>query len=177
MKEIEVKILEVDRRQIERKLIHIGAKKVFDGRIETFFFDFKNHGIMKAGNVVRLRTEGKKARLTIKKFLSNKEVKKVEEVEVVVSDMQKMKRILKFLGLSMTSNMVKHRVSYLLGAVHFDVDKYERELAYIPEFLEIEAEDTGVIHNYAGVLGFNVEDCLPWSTKELINYYSSKSSE
>jgi adenylate cyclase class 2 len=177
MEEIEVKILNVDGRQVEEKLIRLGAKKVFDGDIESLFFDFRNHAIIKARNLVRLRREGNKTILTFKKFLSNKAVKDVEEVEVVVSDMAKMKRILEFLGLSETSRMQKHRVSFSLGQVHFDIDKYKGQYAYIPEFLEIEAEDADTIHKYAKLLGFTIEDCLPWSTEELANYYSRKASK
>jgi adenylate cyclase class 2 len=177
MEEREAKILNVDGRQVEEKLIRLGAKKVFDGEIESLFFDFKNHAITKARNVVRLRREDDKTILTFKKFLSNKAVKDVEEVEVVVSDMAKTKKILEFLGLSTTSSMQKHRVSYSLGQVHFDIDKYKREHACIPEFLEIEAEDADTIHKYAKLLGFTIEDCLPWSTEELANHYSRKTSK
>jgi predicted adenylyl cyclase CyaB len=176
MEEIEVKILNIDRRQVEDQLRRLGAKKVFDGEIESFFFDFKNHAMIQARNVVRLRREGDEAILAFKKFLSNEAVKTVEEVEVGVSDMEKMEKILEFLGLSITSSMHKHRVSYRLGHVHFDLDKYEKEHAYIPEFLEIEAEDADTIHEYAKQLGFTFEDCLPWSTEELVNYYSKKRS-
>jgi len=158
-------------------LIRLGAKKVFDDEVETFFFDFKNHAIVKARNVIRLRMEGSRTVLTLKKFLSNADVKEVEEYEVVVSDMEKMRKILEFLGLSMTGSMQKHRVSYKLGNVHFDLDRYEREHACIPEFLEIEAEDEGKIHDYAQQLGFTIEDCLPWSTEDLVSYYSRKMSK
>jgi predicted adenylyl cyclase CyaB len=177
MEEMEVKILNVDGRRIEEELIHLGAKKVSDGEVETFFFDFKNHSIVKARNVIRLRREGDKTVLTFKKLLSNEDVKAAEEYEVLVSDMEKMKRILEFLGLSMTSNMQKHRVSYRLGHVHFDLDRYEGKHAYIPEFLEIEAEDTDTIYKYAELLGFADEDCLPWSTEDLVNYYLRKTSK
>jgi len=177
MEEIEVKILNVNGRQVERKLIGLGAKKVFDGEIETFFFDFKSHSIVKAGNLIRLRREGDRTVLTFKKFLGNEDVKAAEEYEVVVSDMEKMKRILEFLGLSITSSMQKNRVSYRLGDVHFDLDRYEGEHAYIPEFLEIEAENKGTIYKYAELLGFGAKDCLPWSTEDLVNYYSRKTSK
>jgi predicted adenylyl cyclase CyaB len=177
MEETEVKILNVDGPNVEEKLVHLGARKVFDGEVETLFFDFKNHSIVKAGDVIRLRREGDRTVLTLKKFLSNEDVKAVEECEVVVSDMQKMKRILEFLGLSMISNMHKHRVSYRLGQVHFDLDKYELEHAYIPEFLEIEAEGKGTIYEYAKLLGFTVKDCLPWTTENLLSYYSRKTAK
>ena len=55
MKETEVKILEVNRAKIEKTLANLGAKKVFDGDIETMFFDFKEKTIIKQKNVLRLR--------------------------------------------------------------------------------------------------------------------------
>ena len=175
MQEIEVKILNVDRRRIEGTLISLGAEKVFDGHIETLFFDFKNRALTKAKNVMRLRKEDSTVVLTFKKFLGNKVVKAVEEYEVAVSDMENLKKILESLDLSVTENVQKHRVSYRLDRAHFDLDKYEREYGHIPELLEIEAENTDIIHRYAKLLGFTIEDCLPWSTEDLVNYYAKKS--
>ncbi len=82
-----------------------------------------------------------------------------------------MKIILENLGLSVKESMEKHRVSYMLDHVRFDIDRYFGSYAYIPEFMEIEA-DPDLIHKYAELLGFKKEDCLPWSTIELIQHYS-----
>ena len=177
MQEIEVKILNVDRQRIEERLLSLGAEKVFDGHIENLFFDFKNRALAEAKNLVRLRKEDDKAVLTFKKFLGNKAAKTAEEYEVAVSDMENMKKILESLGLSMTEEMQKHRVSYRLSRTQFDIDKYEREYGYIPEFLEIEAESIDTIHKYAKLLGFTIDDCLPWSTKDLVKYYTMKTSK
>ena len=56
----------------------------------------------------------------------------------------------------------------------FDFDCYLGDYGYIPEFLEIEAESTDLIHKFAVLLGFKEKDCLPWSTTELIRHYSSR---
>ena len=61
MQEIEVKILEINRKRIEKKPKEINAKKIFDGTIETLFYDFKDESIIKAKNVMRLRREKNKA--------------------------------------------------------------------------------------------------------------------
>jgi hypothetical protein len=45
MEEIEVKILEVNRKELEKKLIKLGAKKTFEGEISATFFDFKDRSI------------------------------------------------------------------------------------------------------------------------------------
>ena len=88
-----------------------------------------------------------------------------------------MKKILENLGLTVTESMEKHRVSYTLDHVRFDIDRYFGSYGYIPEFMEIEAKNIGLIHKYAELLGFKAKDCLPWSTNELIQHYSIKKSE
>ena len=174
MKELEVKILEVERDRIEKILVNLGANKVFDGEIETLIFDFKDGAIARAKNVLRLRREKNKAELTYKQVLSNQEVKVAEEYTVGVSDVECMKKILGFLGLSVVEKMQKHRVSYALDRLHIDIDQYTGGYSYIPELLEIEAENIDLIHKYAEILGFKADDCLPWSTDDLIHYYSFK---
>ncbi|MGD0644945.1 MAG: CYTH domain-containing protein [Candidatus Bathyarchaeia archaeon] len=174
MKEIEAKILEIKKSKIEATLASLGAKKVFDGEIETFFFDFKDGAIAKAGNVMRLRRENKQAMLTFKNVLGNRTAKVAEEHSVEVSDLETAKKILEGLGLHVVESMQKHRVSYAIYDARFDIDQYKGDYGYIPEFIEIEAESIDLIHKYAKLLGFKKEDCLPWSTNELIHYYSSK---
>ena len=177
MKELEVKILEVNRTRIEETLTSLGAKKVFDGDIQTSFFDFKEGTIIKAKNVLRLRKEQDKTELTYKKVHMTQTAKLAEEYSVEVSNLELMKKILENLGLTVTESMQKHRVSYTLDHTRFDIDRYAGSYRYIPEFLEIEAENIDLIHKYAGLLGFKAEDCLPWSTNELIQHYSFKKTK
>jgi adenylate cyclase class 2 len=177
MQETEVKILEVNREKIEQTLTGLGAKKVFDSDIQTFFFDFEDGRIIKARDVVRLRKEQNKIELTYKKVHATQTAKKALEYTVEVSNLEIMKKILENLGLTATESMQKHRVSYTLDHARFDIDRYFGRYGYIPEFMEIEAEKIGLIHKYAELLGFKAEDCLPWSTNELIQHYSIKKSK
>jgi adenylate cyclase, class 2 len=172
MKEIEIKILDVNREKIEKTLNSLGAKKIFDGEIKTLFFDFKDGRITKAKDVLRLRTEQDKAELTYKNVNLTQTAKMAEEYTVEVSNIETMRKILENLGLAMTESMQKHRVSYTLDQVRFDFDCYLESYAFIPEFLEIEAENIDSIRKYAELLGFKAQNCLPWSTTELINHYS-----
>ena len=176
MRETEVKILEVDREKIERTLAGLGAKKIFDGDIQTLFLDFKDGRIVKAKDVLRLRKETGAAELTYKKVRFTEAVKNAQEYTVEVSNMETMRLILENLGLSVTESMYKHRVSYTLDGTRFDIDRYLGDYEFIPEFMEIEAENADVIHKYASLLGFEAKDCLPWSTRQLIEYYSARTS-
>ena len=174
MKEIEVKILEIDRKEVEERLTSMGAKKILDSEIQTIFFDFHDGKIIKAKDVLRLRREDNKVELTYKKVHTTQITKEAEEYSVDVSSIEEMRKILENLGLHETENMLKHRVSYKLDNVRFDMDHYLESYSFIPEFMEIEAENPELIDYYAELLGFKPKDCLPWSTYDVIQYYSSK---
>jgi adenylate cyclase class 2 len=174
MQETEVKILEINRKKVEQTLTGLGAKRVFDGDIQTLFFDFKDGRIIKAKDVLRLRKVEDKTELTYKKVHATQTAKMAEEYSLEVSNVEVMRKILESLGLKVTESMEKHRVSYTLDHVRFDIDRYVGNYDYIPEFIEIEAENIGLIHKYAELLGFKAEDCLPWSTNQLIQHYSIK---
>jgi predicted adenylyl cyclase CyaB len=177
MKETEVKILNVDKTKIMKMLSRFGAEQIFNGEIVTKFFDFEDGRIKKAKNVLRLREEGKRSLLTFKKILSKQSAKEAEEYEVEVSDLQTLKKILESLGLSETGRIQKHRTSYRLDRIRFDIDTHENELSHIPSYLEIEAENVKLIYKYAELLGYRAKDCLSWSTEDVINYYSTKAKQ
>ena len=173
MEEIEVKILEVNRSMIEKTLAKLGAQKVFDSDIETLFLDSKDGAIVKKKDILRLRKEQDKIELTYKKVHLTQMAKTAEEYSVDVSNLDTMKIILEKLGLTVIDGTKKHRVSYITDDARFDFDCYSGNYGYIPEFLEIEAKSTDLIYKYAKILGFKAKDCLPWSTKELIQHYSA----
>ena len=174
MQEIEVKILEVNREKVEEKLARLGARKIYDDDIQTFFFDFKDGRIVKTKDVLRLRKEQGKTELTYKKVHATQTAKNAEEYSVEVSNIETMQKILEYLGLVATEKMLKHRISYEVDNVRFDIDRYLDNYKFIPEFMEIEAENVDAIYKYAELLGFKPKDCLPWSTEELIRYYKEK---
>lgn len=174
MKEIEIKILGIDRSAIEERLIFIGAKKVFDDKIHAFYYDFPDNAIKRSGCALRLRKEGPKSVLTLKKNIENTEAKTREEHEIEVSDFNDMKYLLETLGLNAWLEMKKHRTSYELKGVHFELDTYHDAYNYIPQFLEIEGPDIETIYASAELLGFTRNDCKPWDIIQVAAYYSGQ---
>ena len=56
MEEIEVKILEINKKQVEDAITKMDAKKIFDGKMQNgLLFDFKDGSIVEARNVLRIR--------------------------------------------------------------------------------------------------------------------------
>ena len=178
MKEVEVKIIDIDREKVEARLRSLGATTTFDGDQVTVFFDYPGNPIATAKNLLRLRKTRDKTQLTFKKFIESESAKVRDEYEVVVSDFESMRLILESLGLSPTKRMEKHRTSYTLkSGVEVDIDKYAGEYSHIPELLEIEGENVETVHLHAKLLGFQPEECKSWTTFDLIDYYSGKKAE
>ena len=148
MKEIEIKILEINREEVEKKLSKIGAKKVFDGLVESWIFDFKDDSLKASKSFLRLRKQGEGTYLTFKKRISNEDAKIDDEHEVRVSDLEVMREIIDSLGFKEIDFYKKKRISYVLDDVHFELEKLEGEYSFIPEFLEIEAPDVEKLYGY-----------------------------
>jgi predicted adenylyl cyclase CyaB len=175
MKEIEIKIIEIDRRRVEDNLASLGAARIFDGDVETWFFDFQDCRIARARNLLRLRRIDNRTDLAFKKFVESQSAKIRKEYEVSISDFETMRVILESIGLVPTWRMEKHRTSYVLrGGVHADIDKYSGDYSHIPELMEFEGGDISTILETAKLLGFGPDDCKSWDTLDLVNYYSAK---
>jgi len=172
MREVEIKILEIDRPAAVSKLEALGARMVFDDEIHALYYDTAGSTMRARGIALRLRREGRKAVLTVKRDLPDKEAKVREEQEVEVSDFSVMRQMLESLGLTVWLEMKKHRTSYALPGIHFEFDRYFDNYSHIPEFLEIEGPDIESICQYASLLGYTRQDCRPWDAVQVARHYA-----
>jgi adenylate cyclase class 2 len=167
LKEIEVKILEIDVEEIDKKLKKIGAEKVFEGEIVSIYFDFSDRLLEKGGKILRLRQKGAESILTYKELISKDEAKIMDEYELTIDDFELIKRIFEGIGLSPLYEFNKHRTTYKLNQTHFEIDKYPD----IPAFLEIETPDLNTINEMVSKLGFSREEVNSYSIKDVLKYY------
>jgi adenylate cyclase class 2 len=174
MEELEVKILEIRREAVEARLRDAGARLVFDGDLNAVMFDFPDGSITAAGGLLRLRLEGDQAKLAFKRYLPDTEVKARRELETGVGDFETVREILQSLGLCPVRTVTKHRTTYELPGVRFAIDRHTGELAYIPEFLEVEVDDRETLEGYARLLGFTPADFRPWGLPQVIEYYRER---
>lgn len=172
MNEVEVKILEINPEAIEEKLKALGAKKVFEGILEAVYFDIGNQ-LDSKGEIFRLRKEGDKVCMTHKKKVEISDAKVMEETEIEVSDFDEAKKLIGALGYKQYTRLKKHRKSFCLDRVVFEIDNYLDEYGSIPAFLEIETEDLELLKHYVEKLGFSMKDCRAWSSKDVISHYSA----
>jgi adenylate cyclase class 2 len=174
MNETEIKILEINKDEIEAKLKKLGAKKIFDGDIFAIFYQRPGEEFETSKTIFRLRKEGEDTVVTCKKFISKDKAKIMKEHEVKVSDFEEMKTIISMLNYEQKDTMEKHRTSYSLENAHFDIDTYSGKYGYIPTFMEIESDNLETIYKFANLLGYEEKDCLPWTYKELAANYQKQ---
>lgn len=168
MKETEVKFLEINKKEIIRKLARLGAKKVFEGDIEAYFFDYPDKRLNKRGKILRLRKKSKEIEFNLKQNMIVTAAKNVDETEVNISDFELMKKILESIGLEISHTLPKkHRTSYSLNDLHFEIEKYKG----IPAFLEIESDSEEKLKKAARLLGLDMKDAKSWTQKEVLEYY------
>ncbi len=160
MKEIEVKILEIDVDSVIEKLKSLGAEKEKEVDILAFHYDVD-------GVSLRLRKVGDKVEFTSKKDIESENAKIREELEVEVDDFEKMSEILESIGFIEKIELRKKRISYVLEDVRFEIDTYEG----IPTFLEIEVPNEEKLFEMVSKLGFSVSDTKPWSWKKVLKHY------
>jgi len=167
LKEIEIKILEINVEEVEKKLKKMGAEKVFEGKVISIYFDFSDKSLEKKGKILRLRQKEDKVILTYKELISQDEAKIMDEYELEVDDFSSMKRIFEGIGFSPLYEFKKKRITYELNQIHFEIDEYPD----VPAFLEIEAPNLDAIYEMVSELGFSEEKVNSYSIRDVLKYY------
>lgn len=167
MKEIEVKILNISPKDIRLKLKRLGAKKIFEGELSIAHFDHADRRIKKNDQLLRVRTVGKVTELCFKGAREKSAYKVQEETQVQTDSFPKTVAILQKLGFEEVRHWRKHRESWKLGKVSFEIDSWEG----VPSFLEIEAPDEKAVEKYVKKLGFTMKQTTNMVGREVEKHY------
>ncbi|MBN2466205.1 class IV adenylate cyclase, partial [candidate division WOR-3 bacterium] len=152
----------------------LGARPAEEQRFFAVFFDFPHGRLRASGHLLRLRGEGERTVLTLKRRVREEGAKVREETEFEVSDFEDCRRVLHTLGLVETTHVDKFRTSYRLGGALVVIDRHVGELAFIPELLEIEAGSVEEVRSTAARLGFKPDQLRPWGLPQLIEHYRDR---
>ncbi|TAE60170.1 MAG: class IV adenylate cyclase [Bacteroidetes bacterium] len=171
MLEVEVKILEIRREEVEQRLLSLGAVKTFDGEMYALFYDRPDGSLSARGDVLRLRREGDSTALVYKSPVSREGAKIMQEYETTVGSLEVVHQILEQLDIRPIKKTRKFRTQYDLSGVHIAIDDYQDEMEAIPVFMEIEAPELQSLTQTAALLGFGPDQFLTWSTYELAQHY------
>ncbi|HCX61355.1 class IV adenylate cyclase [Sedimentibacter sp.] len=144
MREKEVKVLNIDKQDIERKLISLGATLIKDENQTNYRFDAEDSFLKKTYNgYLRIRiTENLlngeiKHTLTFKRSINRDKLRVNEEIETEISDWNSTAKIIELLGYKMKKPGHKHRKSYTYEGIIFEIDTWDKQ-TYSKPYLEIE---------------------------------------
>lgn len=142
--EYEVRVLDINKEEIIKKIEELGAEKKADFDYKRRVYDF-NPAV--PNKWIRLRTDGKKTTLTIKK-LESSEIDGTKEIEIEVSDFEETNNLLEELGYKARTYQENKRTRYVLKDVELDIDSWP----YIPTYLEIEGKSEQAVRDMIKLL-------------------------
>lgn len=150
MKEIEVKILDINPSSIEEKLLKLGAEKKFSGLVGVRYFDKNDGEIRKKGDLLRVRQFGDDQ--TEICYKTNKHVedgfKVCDEYHLTGTNFKESIKLFEQLGFSVTCSYEKKRTTFIYGDLEIVIDEYPK----VPPFIEIEGTDKGAVEKLIATL-------------------------
>jgi len=136
MNEVETKILNVDKSQLENKLNSLGAKKILDTKLTVDWYRLQ--GCIEGQDPwflrIRSYSDGKsevtwKGRSTVLGV-----ARQHPEINLLTNEPTKLAELFKAIGLEPYAHQEKYRLSWTLDDYRFDLDQYPQ----MPAYLEIE---------------------------------------
>lgn len=149
-KEIEIKF-KIQNPDELRKKIAIDGKLMGKAFERTVRFDTKDKSLEKEGKFIRVRS-GFSNTITFKRKIENKEFREREELELEISDLDKMRKIIQNLGFDKELIMEKYREKWNFRNVEIVIDTLP-----MGTFIEIEGEEEN-IRKAAQFLGLDFKD-------------------
>lgn len=155
MKEIEVKIRNIDKEDIIKRIEKFGAKKIFTGKVIDYRFDTPDRDLSRQGKALRIRQKGRYIFLNLKgKKKSIRNITGRDEIGVKISNFKIMQKILNELGFVKIFELEKYRTEYRFDDITFDIDEY----IGLDPILEIESDSYEKVQNYIRKLGVSERD-------------------
>jgi len=147
--EFEIRILEINIEDIEKKLESMGAIKKGEYNQKRYVYDLKP---VENGKWIRLRTNGKKTTLAFKDVVSDT-IDGTKEVEFEVSSINDAKEFMKKIGFEYRSFQENTRIQYELDGVEIDIDTWPM----IPTYMEIEGKSEKQVYDMINKLGIDAD--------------------
>lgn len=133
-KEHEIKVLDIDIEKVVKNLDKLGAKKVYEDTRTIIALDTDDKMFLnQKDKLIRVTDEGS-IKVSMHVNQSKPEIK--EAIKFKASRLKETMDFFHEMGLNPISKVEAKRISYELGKVDFDIDKFPA----IPAFLEIDIE-------------------------------------
>lgn len=155
MKEIEVKVRNINKQDIINKIEKLGAQKIFTGKVIDYRFDTPDRDLSRQGKALRIRQKGRYVFLNLKgKKKSIQNITGRDEIGVKISNFKVMHKILNELGYIKIFELEKYRTEYRLEDMTFDIDEY----IGLEPILEIESDSYEKVQRYLKKLQVKEKD-------------------
>lgn len=155
-KEIEVRFLEINKDELVKKLIELGAEDGGEDMLEEIiFYDNDLTWRDMGGKRLRLRTQKGKTLLSFKHHIEHS-ADGTEEIEFEVSDVNSAKDFLEKIGYPAYRHQQKKRHTLKLNDVTFDIDTWPR----IPTYVELEGMSEEVLKLMSEKVGLDWKDVV-----------------
>ena len=184
MLEKEIKILDVDVKDLQKQLEKLWAEKTFEGYIHDVYYDFHDEDkdelkMEENKRLFRVRQKWDVHMYTIKRKRNKKKdgweegVKIADEGEREITDVESFRKVLEKYWMKETREKKKYRISYALDNCEFDIDDYflwdDRNT--IPPLLEIEAHTSEELFKWVKKLGLKKHQVETWGSRKLFAHY------
>ncbi len=136
-KEIELKVIGIDKKQAERRLSELRAKHVASYDFRRVVFDISDG---KTARYVRVRTDGTSATITLKERKGTG-LDMTDEYETGINDFNTAVKILCKVIKSAPIYEINKREEYMLNGVQVAIDKWPE----IPWYIEIEGPSVSAV--------------------------------
>lgn len=173
VKELEVKILNIDIEELEKNLINLGAQIISKEEQENITIDSSNNPLnnyLKGYLRIRISKDllsGKISQtFTLKEQLENLELRENIEHNIEVEDGIELLKVLEKIGYDKIHRGFKSRVSYKLQDARFDIDTWDKETYPYP-YAEIEVSKEEDLQKYLKLLKIPEESVSKLSISEL----------
>ncbi len=157
--EYELRVLEVDTDELQKKLEGLGAEKIGEYNYRRHVFEVIPSV---KGRWVRLRSNGRETTLTVKQIESDK-VDGTAEWETKVDDFDIVFEMLLKMGLRSKGYQENRRIEYEIDGAQVCIDTWPK----IPTYLEIEAAGKEEVLKCARRLGFSERDMTGRNTEKI----------
>jgi predicted adenylyl cyclase CyaB len=145
--ERELKFADVNLSELKSRLVELEAERQGPPTLEDNFIFDADGALAASGSLLRLRVDGRGARITYKGPASFDGMAKVrQEIESGIEDIEKVRALLEALGYSLVRRYQKKREEWLLGAIVISLDHTP-----IGDFAEFEGEGCETVAKRCGL--------------------------
>lgn len=174
MNEIEVKVLNINKEEVLKKLEELGAALLKDEEQTNIRFDTEDRYLKKIyKGYLRIRITKNNLTgeiintLTLKRNISRDAYRVNEETETQISDVNETIKILEALKYCRKTPGKKRRISYLYDGILFEIDEWDKEI-YPHPYLEIEVTHERDLDRAIELLNIDEKNITAKSIEELI---------